>query len=262
MEPTLPDEFRTYNIENRSYYGDWTKHHPWRAPGRAPMHDACGLSGAYDVGPGVPGYEPLFPGSQIPAEATPTRWAAGGVAEVGWSLWSNHGGGYIYRLCPKSEAPTESCFEANLLEWAQNTTTVRSPYGDFGDFEIPARDVRVGTFPAGSAWRRNPVPACNCDKGYNCTAEDPDPVHAAYDDGEEDEGGDHPCETGYQFTPPWPGGFGYWGSGAHYSGDSLLFQLVDQLRVPDQKGEYVLSWRWDCENSPQIWGNCADITIE
>jgi hypothetical protein len=26
-------------------------------------------------------------------------------------------------------------------------------------------------------------------------------------------------------------------------------------------GEYVLSWRWDVEQSPQVWANCADITI-
>jgi hypothetical protein len=41
----------------------------------------------------------------------------------------------------------------------------------------------------------------------------------------------------------------------------LLFQLVDRLRVPLRKGDYLLSWRWDCENSPQVWGNCADITV-
>ena len=25
---------------------DWTKYHPWRAPGRAPMYDPCGVAGA------------------------------------------------------------------------------------------------------------------------------------------------------------------------------------------------------------------------
>ena len=32
MEPTLPEEYRTWNIGNVSEYGDWTKYHPWRAP--------------------------------------------------------------------------------------------------------------------------------------------------------------------------------------------------------------------------------------
>ena len=25
--------------------------------------------------------------------------------------------------------------------------------------------------------------------------------------------------------------------------------------------EYVLSWRWDCEQTPQVWNSCADVTI-
>jgi hypothetical protein len=79
------------------------------------MHDACGLSGAYDVGPGVSGYEPLFPGSNIPAQLNTTSWPAGGVAEVGWSLWSNHGGGYTYRLCSKVGASVCVVISVHLL---------------------------------------------------------------------------------------------------------------------------------------------------
>jgi hypothetical protein len=26
-------------------------------------------------------------------------------------------------------------------------------------------------------------------------------------------------------------------------------------------GEYVLGWRWDCEESTQVWSGCADVTI-
>ena len=46
MEPTLPEELRTWNIGNPSVYGDWTKYHPWRAPGSAPVSDPCGSAGA------------------------------------------------------------------------------------------------------------------------------------------------------------------------------------------------------------------------
>ena len=28
-----------------------------------------------------------------------TEWVAGGMAEVGWGIIANHGGGYQYRLC-------------------------------------------------------------------------------------------------------------------------------------------------------------------
>ena len=44
IEPTLPHEFRTYNIQNLSANGDWTRYHPWRAPGRSPVLDPCGIA--------------------------------------------------------------------------------------------------------------------------------------------------------------------------------------------------------------------------
>ena len=40
-------------------------------------------------------------------------------------------------------------------------------------------------------------------------------------------------------------------------------EIVDQVRVPEdlEPGRYVLGWRWDCEESNQIWQSCADLTI-
>ena len=38
-EPTLPEWARTWNIENASPRGDFTKYHPWRSPGRSPVSD-------------------------------------------------------------------------------------------------------------------------------------------------------------------------------------------------------------------------------
>ena len=71
----------------------------------------------------------------------------------------NHGGGYQYRLCPKSEEPTEACFQRHPLEFVGKTTTIRKSSGNkvAPDFEIPAMDVNVGTSPKGSSWRRNPI---------------------------------------------------------------------------------------------------------
>ena len=28
-----------------------------------------------------------------------------------------------------------------------------------------------------------------------------------------------------------------------------------------EPGEYVLSWRWDCELTAQVWNACSDVTI-
>ena len=39
VEPTLPEKYRTWNIGNPSGMGDFTKYHPWRAPGFSPTVD-------------------------------------------------------------------------------------------------------------------------------------------------------------------------------------------------------------------------------
>ena len=38
----------------------------------------------------------------------------------------------------------------------------------------------------------------------------------------------------------------------------------DLVEVPEslEPGEYVLSFRWDCQESPQVWNSCANIHIE
>ena len=40
-------------------------------------------------------------------------------------------------------------------------------------------------------------------------------------------------------------------------------QIIDTLEIPSHlaPGDYVLGWRWDCEESTQIWSSCSDVTI-
>merc|ERR1712039_610055 len=143
-----------------------------------------------------------------------TKWAAGSVQEVARAILANHGGGYQYRLCPKSSEPTEKCFQSHPLRFAGNTTTIRmvqqAARARIPDFDIPAMDVNIGTKPKGSLWRRNPVPACNCDLGFLCGSKwiqsngtkpwwiDPEARTKTPS-----------CPTGTQFTPPHPGIYGY-----------------------------------------------------
>jgi hypothetical protein len=81
------------------------------------------------------------------------------------------------------------------------------------------------------------------------------------------------------FKPPLPGLFGYgWsacfdgcGDGKsvctaekqQYEEDLFKFNIIDKVVVPKNLpvGEYLLSFRWDAEQTPQVWANCADITI-
>jgi len=66
------------------------------------------------------------------------------------------------------------------------------------------------------------------------------------------------CPTGFQFPTLWDDG-----AGPSYSRlGTFPFTMVDKLRVPNvPAGEYSVSWRWDCEETPQVWNSCADIII-
>merc|ERR1711998_508453 len=110
--------------------------------------------------------------------------------------------------------------------------------------------------PAGSKWRRNPIPPCNPPIAGGA-------LHTF----------DKAC-TGPTFEPLVPGA---WGFGPGACGSSLPgtfctpeefldqnfdFGIVDQVQVPDvPPGDYVISFRWDSEQTPQVWTSCADVTI-
>jgi len=44
-------------------------------------------------------------------------------------------------------------------------------------------------------------------------------------------------------------------------GDLTPVDLSDTVVVPNEVGQYVLQWRYDCKHTAQIWANCADIEI-
>ena len=47
------------------------------------------------------------------------------------------------------------------------------------------------------------------------------------------------------------------------SGDWTGGQIVDTVMIPVdlEPGQWVLGWRWDCEETSQIWQSCADVTV-
>ena len=175
-----------------------------------------------------------------------------------------------YSLCPKSEKLTEACFDATPLRFATSNHTIRYLTGRLPEQQIPARDVDVGTHPLGSAWRVNPIPACNCDNGgqtqlgkitkrdggltgciYDPAANKTGTFAGAYDDtGKGPDGGGFPgaenCSTGTQFPVPFEWGYGQqiWNRGANAGPAADDWVIVDKLRVPSQVGDYVLRWRW------------------
>ena len=274
IEPTLPDKFRTWNIENLSTHGDFTKYHPWRSPGRAPVSDSCGSAGAYFKETGGGGQTPIgspqfFPGSKLPklknaegADIT-TEWLSNSNVEVGWMVGANHGGGYLYSVCPAGSAINEDCFNAHVLPFVGGNTTIRYLDGR-GDIIIPAMDVSEGTWPEGSSWRRNPIPACNCDGGDGCHAPGSSNAggRASYVNGTNPIPTGFKCNFGTMFPVPFDYGYGQhvWNNKPD-TPEALVWVMVDTVKAPTERGEYVLRWRWDVEQNPQVWTHCADITV-
>ena len=71
-----------------------------------------------------------------------------------------------------------------------------------------------------------------------------------------------------RYPEPLPGlhGFGYHNSTncTDNSCDKFHdYSIVDNVVIPTTipAGNYLLSWRWDCEQTHQIWQNCADVRI-
>jgi len=277
-DPVHEHELRTNNVDGLSNRGDWTKVNPWRAPGTAgrgnPNFQPCGINSGSKVSfPNPPttakDVPKAGPGTALPSVGPGPTWRRGDVIKPTWALYANHGGGYSYRLCkrkPGSEV-TEECFQQTPLDFVGNKTTIHYVDGSRPDFDIDAITTRVGTFPKGSAWRKNPVPMCNCDLGYDCKSY---PGSGSKGDmfRPYSKSNFHPgqhssvCPTGVQYPSKWDDGLGappfMPGQEPHF-----LFTMGDQVRVPShiEAGEYVLSWRWDCEETPQVWNSCADVTI-
>lgn len=140
---------------------------------------------------------------------------------------------------------TEECFQKYPLDFVGDDQWIQ--YGIHEELRskaFPAMRTKNGTLPAGSQWTRNPIPAC---KGYT--------------------GGANMICTGPQFPAPLPcGQFGcVYGFGKHGLGEQMFkFSIVDKVQVPAhlQPGKYVLSFRYDCEQTPQVWNSCSDIEIQ
>jgi hypothetical protein len=169
--------------------------------------------------------------------------------------------GYSYAVCPKSTPLTEDCLHAHQLDFVGSNHTIRYLDGR-AELQIPATVVMEGTFPAGSQWRVNPIPACNCDQGFGCGYADHQPMHMPYANGTSPIPTGYHCPTGTMFPVPFDYGYGHQMWTIPTTGPAApTWVIVDQVRAPDEAGEYVLRWRWDTEQNSQIWTNCADITV-
>ena len=80
---------------------------------------------------------------------TRTRWQRGTVVEAAYIMYSNHAGGYSYRLCKQSENMTEECFKAGHLDFVGNEHIIQWGADKSTRKTIPAMYTTNGTHPSG-----------------------------------------------------------------------------------------------------------------
>jgi len=240
--------------EDKYYYS------PWRAPGSAPVFDACGMAGGSPRAIGAPGWAPGGEalagvryrnttharqgdlGSKVlPPAPSGTVWTAGELVEVSWTVRANHGGGYQWRIAPAASELTEAAFQETVLE-PEGMSSLR--WGGKGGKQLWFNTTRVseGTVPPGSTWTMNPLPRVDSARWPDVSDAFPAPCYDPNAPGEDDK------------TPGLCSGW--------YGPDNL--EVLDAVRVPATlaPGQYVVQWRWDCEESSQVWSNCADVTVQ
>merc|ERR1719361_1436759 len=251
-------DYRTVNVNISSGPYDWTRIMPWRAPGSAPvLGSGCGVAGGGNVWNSNGGWPPRDMAQGTDALTLPgpdggpvTVWQAGSVVEVAFGIWANHGGGYSYRLCPNVLGMVnEDCFQKTPLQFAGETQWLHHINGT--RIEIPMVKLAEGTWPKGSDWARLPFPEC---EAKPCT-DAPRVCQSKVGFGDI-------CDK-LAYPEPIANTHGF----GHNNNTEVMdgfhdYSVVDKVVIPDlPEGNYLLSWRWDAEQTTQIWQNFADVHI-
>eukprot|EP00729_Bicosta_minor_P003614 gene3614-23170_t len=165
-----------------------------------------------------------------PKYRTGNRGAAAG-SDQDWTKynpWRSPGRAPTFDPC--GMAGGGKVFGKQFLKWNDDHTE-----------EINGTYVTEGTWPKGSMWAMNPLP---------------DGPTALFKP---------PCKAGTSPKVRAPMAVGKYGfnPGPCAGNWPTTVNIMDHVNVPKDiaPGEYVLSFRWDCELTAQVWNACSDITI-
>merc|ERR1712195_307203 len=248
--------------------------------GQAPVRGSgCGVAGGgadryanggnapYGIAQNTDGY------SGLPQQPH-TIYQIGSAIDVAWAISANHGGGYHYRLCKVSDGVSEECFQKTPLKISGTNSYILHANGTVAT-EFPRRLVTEGTNPPGSEWAMDPIPGCKtCEDARETCGAPLDPIPQDQPGGLSSDAWDTQvtcyglcagagsskehgvCDPGTEFYEPLSGHSGFGKNVPDWS-------MMDKVLIPAdlEEGEYMLGWRWDCEESNQIWQNCADIVL-
>ena len=155
-----------------------------------------------------------------------------------------------YKMCPttidgQANELNEACFEKNPLKFADAMHTIRFADTTNPEIQIPAVDVTKGVVPEGFAWRRVPLPACNCDLGSGCTVDSTSNDYKAYVKNDPSAFGH--CTNGLQFEAAhltegtWKTGYGYYVEDLNKdtSKNSKNSKTTDKCTVHDKESTCV-----------------------
>ena len=157
-------------------------------------------------------------------------------------------------MAPLASPLTEASFREHPLDFAGNSIMRwggdRSTQIEFNSTER-GWQTDEGTVPAGSTWRKNPIPPGVWAR-EGATFEPVCNESQACIDSYSLDGG---------FTPI--GSYGLCKCSGIGEMLSTSLEIVDRVLIPagTQPGRYVLQWRWDCEESDQVWASCSDVTV-
>ena len=204
----------------------------------------------------------------------PTVWKRGSTVEVAAGIAILHSGGWSYRLCRADTELTEECFQqrplpfvgVQHLQYPNGTRQLIPSKYAYANGSVAALTAD-GQLPTGATWALNPIPRINWGSSRN-------PAGSG-------SCGSVPRDANCTQFPP-PCAEGIWNETGrplpwyriekdaladdvegYCSGDWTDGRIVDRVLVPPSlpKGDYVLGWRWDCEETTQVWQNCADVRI-
>ena len=291
---TLPDSMRTWS--NNEPDEPIAETNPWFAPGSADLQTPCGSAGANsgkigmldmpaaenpttwkrgesaEVAIGISanhggGYAFRLCPTDGSTPVTEACFRANHLAFVGNTSWIQHGNDTAGRQAFPTERLSAGTVPAGS-QWTRNPIPgcTRSPASCPACYFADPPQCTLPGCNSSDHGGNDQYHACRygkCDKQCSCPIPD---LNAGCDD-------TYPAAfAGTQFPPPFKGysggSTGTWpgitGPGQAATGVfGADYSIVDLVHVPAslKPGAYLLSWRWDCEQSPEVFVSCADIHV-
>jgi hypothetical protein len=159
-------------------------------------------------------------------------------------------GGYQYRLCAKESNLTEACFQSTPIPFVgkmylqyrnASRQLIDSSYASYNGTGYHTADGDTSFLSSmPGTWAVNPIPDFKQKEGT--TPADP---------------------SGHEFPPPCNDNENAPTKGLCSGERPFHLAIIDTLMIPEHTtpGDYVLGFRWDVEETAQVWSSCSDITI-